>query len=381
MARPSYSVKIRFDGVNWQTVTGVREISIQGGRQDELARIEPTRLSMELENTDGRFSPELASGAYYPHVKPMRRLSVVASHNSVDYGLFYGWIDRWVPAVRGDDPVVVVSAVDMSIRLAAHELNKSMAQQLTGARLGALLDEIGWPGDSRDLDAGQSTLPAVDLAKTSILQHVQDVMVAEDGVFWMAGNGQPTFRDRHARMLKAASVVSQATFGGPSGLPFTAGEYDYAVDQVYNDVRIVRTGGTEQRAEDATSQSEYEIVRTLRVESPHFTDDNEAAAYAEWRLGQHKDPVPRLRWIQLEGGSDDSLWVQMLSRTIGDRITVVHEFPGAMGLNRDFWVEGFRHDITDGLNRHVVQWQLSKADAIPWFVLDRSQLDVGMLAY
>ncbi len=70
-------VEIMFDGVNWTDVTryvrAIDGIAITRGRGDEQDDIVPGGMSLSL-NNDGRFTPGLASGAYYPNVKKNRRI-------------------------------------------------------------------------------------------------------------------------------------------------------------------------------------------------------------------------------------------------------------------------------------------------------------------
>lgn len=348
------------DGVAWTTITGVREIHIWRGRQDELSRIEAGGATLVLENSDGRFSPELVTGTYYPDVKPWKRVKVTRTFNSVDYPLFYGW-GRWRPNLDSQRPEVVLECVDLFDRLAREEMTGPFAEQLWGARIQAVLAEMEWPSSLQDIDVGQSTLPAYAPSQVSPLQHLQDICEVEGGLVWIAGSGKVTARDRHARLTDSVSKASQATFGGASGFGFRPGEYDDGADYIRNDVRVTRTGGTTQTAVDETSKRDYGR-RIDRVNSDHFLTDSQAASFAIWRRAHLKDPVARLRSINVEGGGDDSLWPKMLGLDIGHRITIVHQFPGAWGLNRDFWIEGVRHDITDGLNRHEVTYQLSAAD-------------------
>lgn len=66
---------------NWTDVTGYVEaqnaFTITRGRQDEWSTINPSTLTgLVLNNTDGRFTPELSSGAYYPNVKKGRPIRV-----------------------------------------------------------------------------------------------------------------------------------------------------------------------------------------------------------------------------------------------------------------------------------------------------------------
>lgn len=368
------------DGISWTRIGGVEEIHTFRGRIDELSRVDTGWATLVVNNESGDFSPENTGGAYYPNVKPYRRVRAGSTFNGTDYSLFYG-LGRFRPSLDSGDPTVTIDCKDLFLQLARDELNQVTSEQLTGARLQAILNTVALPSSLWDLDAGKSTLPTATLSAASKLQHLLDVCEVEDGLAWVGGNGQVRFRDRHARITRAESITSQATFGGASGLPFLPGEYDDGADSTYNELRITRTGGTEQVEVDETSKNDYG-TNVYRLSSEHFLDDAQADNFAKWKRGQLRNPVPRLKSIILRGGGDDDLWVQMLVREISDRVTIVRNFPGNLGINHDYFVESVRHDITNGLNDHAVTWSLSKCDiAGPWFVMGRSLMGRARLGW
>lgn len=53
-------------------------ISITRGAQDELSEIQAGAMSLTLDNSDGRFTPALATSPYYPNVKKNVPISVIA---------------------------------------------------------------------------------------------------------------------------------------------------------------------------------------------------------------------------------------------------------------------------------------------------------------
>jgi hypothetical protein len=112
MAEFSVVVEVMFNGVNWTNITSyVRVsdgISITRGRGDEQGEVAPGTMSLVLIN-DGRFTPGLASGAYYPNVKKGRRIRcrVVVGVNS--YTRFDGYVNEWPVAWEGGTALSLVS--------------------------------------------------------------------------------------------------------------------------------------------------------------------------------------------------------------------------------------------------------------------------------
>src|SRR3990167_2107764 len=228
--------------VTWTTLTGVIDVHISRGRQDALAKMEPGSCSVICHNQSGDFSPEYTSSPYYPNVKPMKRLRVQMTWDGTTYGRFYGLIRGWHLYQESGQHYVSIQCVALSLQLIKQQLNTTPAQQLTGARIGAVLDLVpllglglfSWPTSLRDLDAGQLTVPAVALANQAGLAHADDLMDVEDGRFWIAGDGKATFRDRYARYTNTVSTVPRRTFVGAAGLPFREPAYDFNADALIN---------------------------------------------------------------------------------------------------------------------------------------------------
>lgn len=112
----------------------------------------------------------------------------------------------------------------------------------TGTAIGLILDAIGWTG-GRDLDSGATWIPwwwaEGEDAATAI-----DRLVASEGppaIAYVQG-GTFVFRDRHHRITRTESMVSQATFtgalatAGPGGAlkVLTKREYDDGLTYIAN---------------------------------------------------------------------------------------------------------------------------------------------------
>lgn len=72
------------------------------GRTDETTGMQPGQMTLTLKNTDGRFTPNNASGAYYPYVQLNTRLRLSVNDQSttgVTYAgyRFWGEVSEWPP--------------------------------------------------------------------------------------------------------------------------------------------------------------------------------------------------------------------------------------------------------------------------------------------
>lgn len=375
-------------GSVYQTIPNVRQIAIRRGRQDELQQIQAGTCTVLLDNVAGDLSFDNAASQYYPNVLPLRQLRVSATWQGVTYRLFTGYIESYTPvAISAVDADMQIVAVDWFKWANNRSLTTSYPAQVEDVRLAAVIADVGPSGVATALDAGEESLLAATLTDTVALSHIQDVTTAEQGIFFVAADGTLTFHNRQHRFTATRSTQVQGRFQqvDPAGaydagtLPYVA--LDYTLDDlsIWNDVRVQATGTAEaeQAASDANSQLFYG-QRTYKIQSAVMAT-GQAVYLAPWLVQRYAQPHPRLRAITLDGDadSDGTLWAQLLSRELGDRIHVEAHAPGAVGLGRDMWVEAVEHDIKLDLGGHVVQWLLSDAASLgptPW-VIGSSYLD------
>lgn len=80
------------------------KITIGYGRQDEQAAASANKLTLTLDNRDGRFTPERSASPYYPNVKIGRPIRVTATPvGGTPSVRFVGYIDDWPVEWPGTD--------------------------------------------------------------------------------------------------------------------------------------------------------------------------------------------------------------------------------------------------------------------------------------
>jgi hypothetical protein len=324
----------------------IRNWSTQRGTQRELQRVEAGTASITLDNRSGRFTPQNTSSPYYPYLLPMRRIRIRATWNSVTYPIFQGFVEAW-PATFPDgvDQVVTVSLVDGFKVLSLATISSSLSSQLSGARVGAVLDLVGWLAADRTIAAGLSTVPVVTPANQSALDHLQSIEHAEGGRLFMSRDGKVVFVDRTPSLAPS--------FGGRTWTDDGSGVMSYRDialvfdDQlIVNDARLTRDGGTEQVAMSSSSQTRF--GRRSFVESGiQLSTDNEVSDFAQELVGKYGEPV-----LRIEGLADNALqhelWGSVLSRELRDRVLIVKHPVGSSTLSQDSYIEGISHDAPGG---------------------------------
>lgn len=365
----------------WTTLNpqDVMQFEIKRGRQFQLNRIEAGQATIVLYNDSGKYWPDKATGPFSGNIKPGKRVNIRATYNAITYDLFTGFIDTWTPAfvsMGGKGPIIVVRCLDLQNNMARYLLNNAgEAQELSGTRVGNVLDEIGWPAADRDLDAGQGDVIATGVqANINSMEHLFTVQDTELGIVFVKPNGYVEFQDRHAR-VKSPYYTSQATFGDdPAEESYVDLVMDMDSKEILNDVRITRSGGTEQAESDATSQTDYG-KRSLSRTGLLMPTNLEASYQARHLLSLYKDAAMRVRAITIRPQGDPaSLWPKVLTFDLSTRITLRFD-PAA--IDWDYHLEGITHKADAVRGTWETRWELSNADSQYYWalgVVDLSEL-------
>jgi hypothetical protein len=274
---------------------------------------------------------------------------------------------------------------------------------LPGLRIRAILDAIAWPDNLRDIDEGTTFLAPQDATKTPI-EMLQEAAAADSGVIYVDDDGTLVFADRDAIISDDRSINVQSVYDttDAEGKKFVGTSIVYDDSLIYNIVKIDRTvtnavtgrtlTGTTVIVSNAESISLYG-ARTLAIEVPIVSTvgsdtsygQNEAKDLALFLASQYANPELRPEEIRFAPQGDPStLYPDLLSRKIRDRVTVKFAVPGGGdAVERDCFVESVGHTITPG--NWSTTFGLSSATFYTgFFILDNTNfgvLDQNKLAH
>lgn len=357
MAWPTIAIEISWAdppltanaSTTWTDITAsVISFSTRRGRSSALDRIEAGTATLVLDNADRRFDPTFATSPYYPNVKPMRKIRIMAIYSATLYYLFSGYVESWPPDWPGGlDATTTIRCVDAFKYFALKKLNGAYSNEFVGDSIDTWLTNIDWPGGAdREIYNAASQVQAGTFVNTPALTHFQNAADVESGIFFMGPSGKATFHNRHYRLTN--SLTSLATFDDSAGatLPWLKTSSAYDDSNIWNEARVTRTGGVEQVATDTASQDEY-FTRTLVKNLPLLTD-SEALSLAQWLVGLYANPIFRFTSVTLDGLMADALWPYMLDLAISERITVVQRPPPitAAIIQQDCYIESIAHEVT-----------------------------------
>jgi hypothetical protein len=357
-----------------QDVTSyTRAITVRRGRSRSLQRFTSAAATITLDNRTRIFDP-LAGTALTPYAgQILPRKQVAVSVAGVP--IFTGQVEDWNLNydLSGDSVAESVCADGFAIIAQDTLAGSATTSQAAGARIGDVLNQLGWPVPQRAIDTGQATLIADTIpADTNGLQYLQKVEASEPGAFFVNRSGLMTFRDR-----SASQVWGGVTFADDgTGIPYHGIEVLYGTEELYTGSFVTRSNGTATvgtaTATDATAVAAYG-TNSLTVDTLLSTD-TQAQDLADWLVGKYKDPTYRVNALQvILDGMTATQAGQMLGLELADVVKVVYT-PNRLGsaLTQFVIVDGIEHSI--GLNSHQVKLTLSATDLA--FVLDSDQFGV-----
>ena len=274
---------------------------------------------------------------------------------------------------------------------------------LPGLRIETVLDAIGWPDNLRDIDEGTTYLAPQDATKTP-LDMLQEAAAADSGVIYVDDDGTIIFADRDAIISDERSITVQSTYDttDAAGKKFVDTSIVYDDSLIYNIVKIDRKVTTAAGGEELTGTtvvvSNAESIslygaRTLAIEVPIVSEVGADATYGQTQAqnlalflaSQYANPELRPEEVRFAPQGDSStLYPDLLSRKIRDRVTVKFAVPGGgSAVQRDCFVESVGHAITPG--NWSTTFGLSSATFYTgFFILDNATLgvlDQNKLAY
>jgi len=272
----------------------VRQVSVKRGRNRQLEKFTAGNANIVLDNRDRIYDPLNAASPYFGSIVPQKQVVITNKDRVIYTGQVADW--NFDYSISGDS-TAQVSCVDALALLVEPLLTAGTEiEQKTGARVNAVLDDVGWPLAQRTISAGQANLGAdvVVADTTKSLDYLNKISVSEPGALFVGANGNLVFRDR-ADSQNASGAI---TFG-TGGIPFSDIGVVFGIEEMANQVSVTYYGGTA-IAGTAIAINETSIGKYGLLDSNYDTllfSAAEAQALADFQVGLFAEPVYRVDTI------------------------------------------------------------------------------------
>ena len=399
----SITVEIAFDSNpldSSQSFTDVsqflRSFTTNRGRNSNLDKFQTGTATVVLDNRDNRFSPNQTthffdSSTGITKIQPLKRLRIRATHSSTTYDIFHGFVESFPVnyAGQGSDSTTRIKVVDafklffnakldgigwnlgISLLGSTTRLTLTQAQELSSIRVKNILDSFGYSNQA--ISTGQLQV-TTQSTTDDLLTALRKVETAENGTFFIAANGDATFRDRNFRLTN--TTTPSAIFGqGGSDLPYSDIKTSYDDNKIINTVQRTRTGSSNtQIAIDSDSINRFG-THVLTENNTLNIQDSDVASIAEQKVISNSIPQTVVEQLSFRPQQDSNLWVKALGLDIGSFVEAKVTTPSSSIETYDLFIERISHKV-DARNK-TWNWVigLSPAETGAW-ILGVSKLGI-----
>jgi hypothetical protein len=209
------------------------------------------------------------------------------------------------------------------------------------------------------------------------LTALRKVETAENGTFFIAANGDATFRDRNFRLTN--TTTPSATFGQGGGeLPYVDIISAYDDNKIVNTVQRTRTGGSTQIAIDSDSVERFGAHVLTESATLNVSDAN-ALSIADQKVVANSIPQTTVESLSFAPQQNVNLWEKALGLDIGSFVEAKVTTPSSTVETYDLFIERIKHKV-DARNK-TWNWQigLSPAETGAWILgVNRLGIDTNL---
>ncbi len=355
-------------------------ISVNRGRRDIGDQFSAGTMTFSLNDSlaGGILNPLYSSSPYVDPsgqftLAPLRRVSFGRYDSTNTFvELFAGQIVNYDYSYElgGNNLVTVYCADDFYLLAQTAMAEYSVTEQLSSARLSAILDlpEVAYPVASRNINTGTQTLggaSAYTIAEgTNVKAYIDQIQTAEQGRIFMARDGVLNFDPRIGNTI-SGSVADFHDDG--TQIPYNNLAISYNADQIVNRASVQHLGATSPEvANDTASQAKY-LIQTVSITDSLLHNNTAAADLASYLLVG--EPVATFTGVQTDYLMLTTAQREALALVdIGDTITITNTIAGGE-VAQELSVEGIEHRV-DFVNGHRVTYYTASTVIVYQFILD-----------
>lgn len=350
-------------------------------------------MSVELNNQDGRFSPDNILGPYVvagrTSIRPGCGIRTYLTYRSVRYWLFTGSIDEWAEkweAIHG--PRTGTASTELSCTDAWANISKAEIAEVSpavgvgdsfGVRIARILTAANVTNPVT-IDGGTGTMQGTtyDESPESLITLTAD---SEGGAVYIEADGTVIGKRQYSLVEDARATIPQATFGDAGGteIPWsTISVAPYNLDNLVNMAAYTRVGGAQQVYRDVESNSIYGIIsdKGSNVGQLICETDSQVLALAQWSVISRKDPETPITALSPVPLCDPDVLAALLALRVRDLVEVIRRPPSSTShtVTRYCFVNGLQISIEAG----NVSMGLGLYPATKYLLFSGSRWDVAI---
>ena len=355
----------------------VTRISIRRGRDRMFEQYSPGQAVVQFQDFTGDWNPDNSSSPYYGQILPMRQVKIHTTYSGTTYNLFTGFITSWDwnwADQAADYALVTIQLIDAFRLLQLSEITTvtgAATNDLPGARINQILDQISWSAGLRNIYTGDTELQNDPGTSRTALAALQNIEQSDLGALFIDADGYVTYLDRNELSLRAAGTATTFDDDG-TDIAYQALDINLDETELANQVTFTRLSGSAQTVSDATSIDDY-FLRSYSRDGLMMKDNSTALARATSVLNYRKTPRLRVDSITLDLSSVSNRVPAGLGLDIGDPIVVNRTMANGTGFDVRVTVNGINHDITPD------RWTTQFSTAYPLstaFILGSSEFGI-----
>jgi hypothetical protein len=302
----------------------------------------------------GQFNPANTSSPLFGKIKPMRKIRMTATFNSVNYNLGSFYVQEWnYQSPTGFDPAyVTLNCVDGFQLLNLTTLTTvtgGTAGQTCAQRVTSLLDAGEWPGGMRQISTTSTTLVQADTgASRSLLASLQEIEQTETGALYIDQRGFVKFMSRNDIITASGATLTKfSDVDGSGDITYQKVEFDISDFQMINKVTVTPAGLSGQTASDTASIDDY--FQHSRVRTGLMTTEADALNQAQMIIASRKEQGVNIQLnsltIDAYGTDDPARVTAALELDIFNPIEVTQTLPAGNVIS-DSVIAGVQYQIT-----------------------------------
>jgi len=170
--------------------------------------VEPGYLTVELDNSDNRYTPLNTSSPLYPYVRPgvSVRLRTKKESDGVLYSVFAGRINDIQPVSGSNPKRVRITVVDGNEWLKNQDVTIPLNENIgIDGALDLILTHAEYPW-SRSIEASTDTIRWWWISSVSAKQGIQELIDVNLGTFFIAADGTAKFYSRSHYATEVATI-------------------------------------------------------------------------------------------------------------------------------------------------------------------------------